>query len=63
MESSEDEEAEGSKVVPAWARGRELTNQLIAQVSVDPDEIFQQRQRTCALDEVFSSHGDPSIPG
>lgn len=37
-------------------------NQLAQQVHVDPDEIFQQRQRTCALDDVFSAPGDTMRP-
>lgn len=56
-EDSEAEEAAPRKPVPAWARGRELMNQLVAQLAVDPDDIFQQRQRTCALDDVFSAPG------
>ena len=51
--------------MPAWARGKELMGQLMAQLAVDPDQIFQQRQRTCALDDVFSAPGvsdDKELP-
>lgn len=61
-EDSEDEEEDcpQEKRVPAWARGQELMQGLHAQLATDPDEIFQQRQRTCALDDVFSAPGEPT---
>ena len=63
--SSEESEAEEEdaprggrkKRVPEWARGRALVGQLITQVAVDPDEVFQQHQKTCSLDEVFGHSG------
>ena len=45
--------------MPEWARGRALAAQLATQAAVDPDEIFQQRQKTCPLDEVFGHAGAP----
>ncbi|KAK9819775.1 hypothetical protein WJX72_002212 [[Myrmecia] bisecta] len=52
---SEEEDEEPSKPVPEWARGRQLLAQLVSQLAVDPDEIFQQHAKTCSLDEVFGS--------
>jgi hypothetical protein len=43
------------KPVPEWAKGNQLRAQLVAQTYVDPDEIFQQHQKTCSLDEVFAN--------
>lgn len=50
----ESEDEEPKKPVPEWARGRALTAQLVAQMYVDPDEVFQQHAKTCSLDEVFA---------
>ncbi|KAK9798147.1 hypothetical protein WJX73_008828 [Symbiochloris irregularis] len=61
-EESEDEETPPDKPIPSWARGKELMGQLLAQLSIDPDEVFQQRQRTCALDDMFSAPVRPQ-PG
>jgi len=46
------------KAVPDWARGQALRDQLAAQLTVDPDEIFQQHKKTCALSEVFGHDGE-----
>jgi len=64
-DSDEDEadDAAPSKPVPDWARGRALAGQLAAQLAVDPDEIFQQRQKTCPLDEVFGARPRPASAG
>jgi len=64
-DSDEDEadDAAPSKPVPDWARGRALAGQLAAQLAVDPDEIFQQRQKTCPLDEVFGARPRPAFLG
>eukprot|EP00890_Picochlorum_soloecismus_P004229 jgi/Picsp_1/4807/NSC_02175-R1_cell wall surface anchor family protein len=43
------------KPVPDWARGKALVGQLMAQMYIDPDEVFQQHAKTCSLDEVFAS--------
>lgn len=59
---SDEEDADDAaprKPVPEWARGRALAAQLATQAAVDPDEIFQQRQKTCPLDEVFGHAGAP----
>jgi hypothetical protein len=32
---------------------------LVAQIKMDPDEIFKLHQKTCPLNEVFSSEGEP----
>lgn len=45
--------------MPEWARGQALWAQLQAQVKMDPDEIFQQHKKTCALNEVFGHAGAP----
>lgn len=52
-----DEDERSNKPVPDWARGRSLLSQLIAQVSIDPDEVFQQHSTTCPLDAVFGHAG------
>ena len=56
---SEEDEAEPRKPVPEWARGATLRDQLAAQLTVDPDDIFQQHKKTCALNEVFGHAGAP----
>ena len=43
------------KPVPDWARGKALLGQLMAQMHIDPDEVFQQHAKTCSLDDVFAS--------
>lgn len=43
------------KPVPDWARGKALVGQLMAQMYIDPDEVFQQHAKTCSLDEVFAT--------
>jgi hypothetical protein len=48
-------EDEPRKPVPEWARGRSLMAQLVAQMHIDPDEVFQQHAKTCSLDEVFAA--------
>lgn len=48
------------KPVPDWARGKALMAQLIAQMYVDPDEVFQQHAKTCSLDQVFGSCSKPA---
>ena len=54
----ESDDDQPKKPVPEWARGKALMQQLVAQVYVDPDEVFQQHQKTCSLDDVFASHGE-----
>lgn len=54
-ESEEDDEPR--KPVPEWARGAALKEQLLRQLTIDPDEIFQQHKKTCALNEVFGHDG------
>ncbi len=39
------------------------TGRAGAQLAVDPDEIFQQRQKTCPLDEVFGARPRPAFLG
>ncbi len=56
-DDSEDDDDEPRKPVPEWARGQALWAQLQAQVKMDPDEIFQQHKKTCALNEVFGHAG------
>jgi hypothetical protein len=50
------------KPIPKWARGQALTQALVAQMAVDPDEIFKLHQKTCPLNEVFEQKGQLSIP-
>lgn len=49
-----DEDDAPKKPVPDWARGKALVSQLMAQMYIDPDEVFQQHAKTCSLDEVFA---------
>jgi Inner centromere protein, ARK binding region len=56
-DDSEDDDDEPRKPVPEWARGQALWAQLQAQIKMDPDEIFQQHKKTCALNEVFGHAG------
>ena len=59
----ESEDDQPKKPVPDWARGPALTQQLAAQLFVDPDEIFQHHTKTCSLDEVFAQQaGEPPPP-
>ena len=57
-EDSEEEAEREKKPVPKWARGQALTQALVAQMAVDPDEIFKLHQKTCPLNEVFSDRGE-----
>lgn len=59
-DDSEDDDDEPRKPVPEWARGHALWAQLQAQFKMDPDEIFQQHKKTCALNEVFGHAGAPA---
>lgn len=57
---SSDSEGDGErerKPIPKWARGGPLAQALVAQMGVDPDEIFKLHQKTCPLNEVFSEKG------
>ena len=45
---------------PPWARRAALDAQLLAQLHVDPDEIFLHNRKTCALNEVFGHAGAPA---
>lgn len=58
-ESEEEEVRAGGqkKVYPSWARRAALDAQLLAQLHVDPDEIFLHNKKTCALNEVFGHAG------
>jgi hypothetical protein len=40
--------------LPRWARSPFLSNQLKAQMSKDPDQIFQTTVKTCDLAAIFS---------
>ena len=54
---SEDDAERRKKPIPKWARGPALAQALVAQMAVDPDEIFKLHQKTCPLNEVFSDRG------
>ena len=54
---SEDDAERRKKPIPKWARGPALAQALVAQLAVDPDEIFKLHQKTCPLNEVFSDRG------
>lgn len=57
-----DEDAERrKKPIPKWARGQALTQALVAQMAVDPDEIFKLHQKTCPLNEVFSNKSESIV--
>ena len=47
--SEEDEDQE----IPMWAQGGNLRRQIVAQQKLDPDELFQQHEKSCPLNEVF----------
>ena len=57
---SEDDAERRKKPIPKWARGPALAQALVAQMAVDPDEIFKLHQKTCPLNEVFSDRGELS---
>ena len=50
-----DDECRPAKPVPQWAKSKNLGKQLQAQMSADPDEIFNAKQTTCSLDDVFKA--------
>ena len=54
-EEDEDEWAEQSrkKTVPEWALPMNLAPALVTQTKMDPDRIFNWRQKTCPLEEIF----------
>lgn len=51
-ESSEDEDRQPT---PGWAAAAKVRNDLLGQQRLDPDELFQQHEKTCPLDEIFAS--------
>lgn len=53
----DDEERAPRKPIPGWARTEALVPVLTRQAKVDPDEIFVNPSKTCALDVVFAGHG------
>ena len=55
-----DDECRPTKPVPQWAKSKNLSRQLHAQSSADPDEIFSLNGKisTCSLDDVFKT-GNP----
>ncbi|KAK2080733.1 hypothetical protein QBZ16_000587 [Prototheca wickerhamii] len=59
---SDEDSSEGddgpSKPVPEWAKGKRLQEQLVHQMRVDPDEIFQHQHKTCTLDEMFEKQNN-----
>ncbi|QDZ19905.1 hypothetical protein HOP50_03g24220 [Chloropicon primus] len=50
-----DDEFRPAKPVPQWAKSKNLGKQLQAQMGSDPDEIFNAKQTTCSLDDVFKT--------
>ena len=58
----ESEDGDDTQLRPQWAVEPYLSQQLLAQRALDPDEIFQQHANTCSLDEVFSNLGTGSRP-
>lgn len=54
---SSDEEDDGQKI-PAWAQDANLRREIAGQQKLDPDELFQQNEKTCPLEEVFASLRD-----
>lgn len=51
-DSSEDDD---EQEIPAWAKDANLRKEIQGQQKLDPDELFQQHEKTCPLDEVFAS--------
>ena len=51
---SSDEEDDGQEI-PAWAQDANLRREIARQQKLDPDELFQQNEKTCPLEEVFAS--------
>jgi hypothetical protein len=54
-EEDEDEWAEQSrkKQISDWALPANLAPALVAQNKTDPDRIFNWKQKTCPLEEIF----------
>ena len=50
-----DDECRPAKPVPQWAKSKNLSKQLQAQMSADPDEIFKAHETSCSLDDVFKT--------
>lgn len=54
-ENSDSEGEDEEQEIPAWAQDANLRREIIGQQRLDPDELFQQHEKTCPLDEVFAS--------
>ena len=54
-EDSESEDDAKEQEIPAWAQDANLRREIVGQQRLDPDELFQQHEKTCPLDEVFAS--------
>lgn len=54
--SEEDEDEE----VPAWVRQENLRRGLIDQQRMDPDELFQETDKSCSLEQIFQGPAENS---
>jgi hypothetical protein len=46
------------KPIPDWARSHNLGDCLRRQRHVDPDKVFQAKQTSCPLDDIFEGVGE-----
>jgi hypothetical protein len=53
----ESDEEDEDQEIPAWAQDGNLRRGLVDQQKMDPDDLFQQNEKTCSLDEVFANLG------
>lgn len=54
-DDEDDAEYAPQKVVPLWAQRQNLLQQIQRQAYTNPDKIFQTKQTSCSLDEVFGN--------
>jgi hypothetical protein len=54
-DDEEEEEYAPKKVVPLWAQRQNLLQHIQRQAYTNPDKIFQTKQTSCCLDEVFGN--------
>ena len=54
-DDEDEEEYAPKKVVPLWAQRQNLLQHIQRQAYTNPDKIFQTKQTSCCLDEVFGN--------
>jgi len=57
----ESDEEDEDQEIPAWAQDVNLRRGIMTQHKMDPDELFQQNEKTCSLDEVFANLGSGEL--